>query len=260
MRSEKNRCGLVAPALLAILAIGSGQVAIAEDNLPPAPQEYLGRTIARTMHYAGAPWLVRESREREEEPAKLIESLGIRPGQTACDLGCGNGFYTLKLSAAVGPQGKVWAVDIQPEMIDLLEQRLKARKRTNVEAVVSTAIDPKLPEGELDLLLLVDVYHEFSHPEPMLAAIRKSLAPTGRVALVEFRSEDPTVPIKRLHKMSQQQCQKEFTANDMKLVGQYDELPWQHVLFYARDDSPLEEQPLRLWDKSDAAVTRPGLE
>jgi ubiquinone/menaquinone biosynthesis C-methylase UbiE len=209
--------------------------------------EYMGRAIARTMHYLGAPWLVRDSREREEEPAKLLTALEIKTGQTVSDLGCGNGFYTFALAEKVGPRGKVLAVDIQPEMLDLLRDRAKARNFPNVEPVLGEVDDPHLPAGAIDLVLLVDVYHEFSHPEEMLAAMRTSLSPTGRVALVEFRAEDPAVPIKRLHKMSQRQCLKEYTANGFKLVGQFDELPWQHVLFFARDDSKLPAQELKPW-------------
>lgn len=217
----------------------------------PAPPEYMGRQIAQTMHYAGAPWLVRESREREEECSKLLKALKIKPGQTVCDLGCGNGFYTLKLAKLVGPKGTVWAVDIQPEMLQLLDERATARGVTNLRPTLGVATSPNLPKGKIDLVLLVDVYHEFSHPQEMLTAIRDSLKSTGRVALVEYRTEDPDVPIKRLHKMSQQQVMKEYEANGFKLVEQYDELPWQHVFFFARDDSELEEAELKPWEKKE---------
>lgn len=216
--------------------------------------EYLGRPIAQTMHYLGAPWLVRESREREEEPAKLLASLGVEAGQTVCDLGCGNGFYTLSLAKLVGPKGRVLAVDIQPEMLELLNDRAESRGVTNVKTIEGAIDDPKLPAGSIDLVFLVDVYHEFSHPPEMLTAIRQSLKPDGRVALVEFRTEDPAVPIKPLHKMTQAQCLKEFTANGYKLVGQFDKLPWQHVLFFARDDSPLAEHKLVPWEAVGSMV------
>ena len=160
----------------------------------------------------------------------------------------GNGFYTLKMASRILPHGKVLAVDIQPEMLDLLSERATARSVDNIEPILGLLHDPKLPEGQVDLLLLVDVYHEFSHPPEMLAAIRASLKPEGRVALVEFRAEDPAVPIKPLHKMTQAQCMKEFTTGGFQLVGQYDELPWQHVLYFARDDSPLEAVDLVPWE------------
>ncbi len=221
------------------------------QRLDRGRDEYLGRPIAQTMHYLGAPWLVRESREREEEPAKLLAALEVQPGQTVCDLGCGNGFYSLALAEQVGPKGRILAVDIQREMLQMLKERAQARSVPNIKTIRGKIDDPRLPAGEVDLVLLVDVYHEFSHPEEMLTKIRASLRPEGRVALVEFRAEDPAVPIKPLHKMTQAQCLKEFLANGYKLVGQYDELPWQHVLFFARDDSPLAGAELAPWSASE---------
>jgi SAM-dependent methyltransferase len=209
-----------------------------DDVISPAPKEYKGREIAQTMHYLGAPWLTRESREREEDCATLLKALRIEPGDTVCDLGCGNGFYSLKLARLVGERGKVLAVDIQREMLELLKDAAAEKKIENIEPVLGTVVDPKLPEASVDLVLLVDVYHEFSHPEQMLAAIRRSLKPSGRVALAEFRAEDPTVPIKPLHKMSKEQIMKEFPPNGFKLVEEFDDLPWQHLMFFARDDAP----------------------
>ncbi|MEM8865809.1 MAG: class I SAM-dependent methyltransferase [Planctomycetota bacterium] len=244
---------LVARSLLLLIltacsADGQDDAAVAPSTeTPPARDIYIGRRIARTMHYLGAPWLVRDARVREEEPAKLMASLDVRPGQVVCDLGCGNGFYALRLAERVGPDGKVYAVDIQPEMLDLLRLRAEARSLANVTPVRGMVTDPKLPTDKLDLILLVDAYHEFSHPVQMLAAMRAALSPAGRVALVEFRAEDPAVPIKPLHKMTQQQCLKEFTANGYQLVGQFDGLPWQHVLLFARDDSPLPATDLTPW-------------
>jgi len=227
-----------------------------QAEIPPALEQYMGRRIARTMHFKGAPWLVRESRDREEEPAKMLGALGLTRGQTVCDLGCGNGFYTLKLAEHVGPKGTVYAVDIQPEMLQLLGERAETRGLNIIKPRLGTLVDPRLPAGEVDLILLVDVYHEFSHPVQMLTAMRASLKPQGRVALVEFRAEDPAVPIKPLHKMTQRQCVKEYTANGYKLVGQYDALPWQHVLLFARDDSPLKATPLKPWKKPLAASAK----
>lgn len=230
-----------------LIVVGCGVLLAPVSVGAQPPREYLGRTIAQTMHYAGAPWLVRESREREEEPGKLVDALDLRPGQTVCDLGCGNGFYTLRLAAEVAPTGEVYAVDIQSEMLRMLADRAEARQVRNVRPVLGEGSDPKLPAGAMDLVLMVDVYHEIAEPQAMLRAVRQSLKPTGRVALVEFRAEDPAVPIKPLHKMTQQQCLKEFTANGYKLVGQYDRLPWQHVLFFSREDSPREAATLKRW-------------
>lgn len=211
---------------------------VADDAVPPPATEYKGREIAQTMHYLGAPWLTRESRDREEDCNTLLAALKIKPGDTVCDMGCGNGFYSLKLARLVGERGRVVAVDIQREMLELLKDRAKEEKIGNIVPVLGTTVDPKLPSGAVDLVLLVDVYHEFSNPEQMLAAIRKSLKPSGRIALAEFRAEDPNVPIKPLHKMSKAQIMKEFPANGFKLVEEFDKLPWQHLMFFERDDAP----------------------
>lgn len=209
-------------------------LAAPEEKLPPPQQRYKGRKIAPVMGYQGAPWLMRSERVQEENPQKLLDALGIKPGQTVCDLGCGSGYYTLELARRVGPQGKVLAVDIQPEMLSLLDQGAKQSGLKNIELILNTPIDPKLPDEAVDLILLVDVYHEFSYPEQMLQAMRKSLKPDGRIVLVEFRGEDPTVPIKPLHKMTKQQIRKELEPNGYKLVEEFDELPWQHVMFFGK--------------------------
>jgi ubiquinone/menaquinone biosynthesis C-methylase UbiE len=208
--------------------------------LPPAKPGYMGRQIAVTMHYLGAPWLMRDSRQREEDCEMLLKALDVKPGQVVCDMGCGNGFYTLQLAQLAGEKGRVLAVDIQSEMLRLLDERAKETGISNIELIHGTQVDPRLPEGGVDLILLVDVYHEFSHPEQMLAAMRKALKPNGRIALAEFRLEDPKVPIKLLHKMSKKQILKEFPANGFKLVEQFDKLPWQHLMFFQRDETPLQ--------------------
>lgn len=220
--------------------------ALAQDvPVPPPAKEYKGREIAQTMHFLGAPWLTRDSRDREEDCHTMLAALKLKPGDTVCDLGSGNGFYTLKLAKLVGDKGRVLAVDIQREMLELLKDRATEEKITNIEPVLGGLTDPKLPEASVDLVLLVDVYHEFSHPEQMLAAIRRSLKPAGRVALVEFRAEDPAVPIKPLHKMSKAQIMKEFPPNGFKLVEEFDKLPWQHLMFFERETAPQEAQGKR---------------
>ena len=239
-----------------ILSANPHKLLAQQQNAPSAatadkddsrPGWYLGRRIARTMSYHGAGWLVRDSREREEQPQKLIKALQIKPGQKVCDYGCGNGYYTLRLAQLVGPKGMVYAVDIQQEMLDILATRFQPRDIRNIQPVLATDSDPKLPTDDLDLVLMVDVYHELSYPREVLAAIYRKLGPQGRIALVEYREEDPTVPIKPLHKMSQTQALKELTANGYKLVEQFDGLPWQHVFFFARNDSPLKKVPLIPW-------------
>jgi SAM-dependent methyltransferase len=217
------------------------------NSVDPPLRTYMGRTIAPFMDASGADWLVRNTRNREEHPAKLLKALGVAKGEAVCDFGCGNGFYTLQLAQRVGPRGKVFAVDIQQEMLDQLRERMGARGLHNVELILCTETDPRLPAGQVDIVLMVDVYHELSHPPEVLRSVRASLRPEGRLVLVEFREEDPTVPIKPLHKMSQAQVNREISANGFKLVEQFDGLPWQHVLFFARDDSPRKASDLRPW-------------
>lgn len=205
---------------------------VAEEELPRPLKRYKERRIAPYMTWHGAVWLTRPERAQEEQTDKLLSALKIKPGQTVCDLGCGNGYYTLELARMVGPKGKVLAVDIQQEMLHLLDLRVKEAGLTNVEPIPSTPIDPRLPPASCDLILVVDVYHEFGYPEQMLAALHKALKPDGRLVLVEFRAEDPLVPIKPEHKMSKRQVLKELEPNGYELAEQYDELSWQHVLFF----------------------------
>ena len=200
--------------------------------IPPPATHHMGREIAQTMHYTGAPWLVRESRQREEDCRMLVEALEIRPGQTLCDMGCGNGFYTLELARRVGPRGIVYAVDVQPEMLHMLAERVAREGIRNVRPILGTPIDPRLPSEALDLVICVDVYHEFSHPEAMLARMRESLKPDGMLVLAEFRGEDPAVPIKPLHKMTKAQVRAELEPSGYVLERQFDRLPWQHLLFF----------------------------
>ena len=199
------------------------------------------------MSADGAEWLTRKSREQEEQPKLLLNALQLRKGQRVCDFGCGNGYYSIELAHRVGPTGRVFAVDIQQEMLDLLAERVNSRGIKNVEPVLATADDPGLAEDSLDLVLMVDVYHELTDPEPILKRVHRSLRAKGLLVLVEFREEDPEVPIRPLHKMSQRQVVKEMAGNDFKLVRQFDEMPWQHVLFFAQKTSPWRGTKLHSW-------------
>jgi len=165
----------------------------------------------------------------------LIGALGIKRGQTVCDLGCGNGFYTLELAKRVGPKGTVWASDIQVEMLRMLAENAGEAGVRNIRPVLGTPIDPRLPKGQVDLVLCVDVYHEFSHPDAMLARIRESLADGGVLVLAEFRGEDPAVPIKPLHKMTKAQVRAELEAAGFRVAREFDRLPWQHLMFFEKD-------------------------
>lgn len=201
----------------------------------PAPVHYEGRRIAKTMSYHGANWLIRREREQEERTSELLKALDVRPGQVVCDLGCGNGYHALPLAEMVGEKGKVLCVDIQPEMLTLLKKRAKkAGVLDRIEPILATPTDPKLPANSLDLVLMVDVYHEISHPQEVLGHIRRALKPEGRVVFVEFRKEDLSVPIKHEHKMSKQQVIHEARLNGFDLAHSHDALPWQHVLFFQK--------------------------
>jgi len=214
-----------------------------ETPEPPAPKipealtHYMGREIAQTMHFLGAGWLIRNRREREERCSMMLANLGLKRGMTVCDMGCGNGFHTLQIAELVGEKGQVVGVDVQPEMLKLLRERMEEKAIENVIPILGSFHNPRLPLDSIDLILLVDVYHEFSHPEHMLEAMRKSLKPDGVIVLVEFREEDPDVPIKPLHKMSKKQVNKELNANGYKLVKDFDGLPWQHMMFFGKEDS-----------------------
>jgi ubiquinone/menaquinone biosynthesis C-methylase UbiE len=203
---------------------------------PPALKEYKGRRVAQTMHYSGAEWLTRDNREQEERCSLMLANLGVKRGMSICDMGCGNGFYAIQLAKMIGDEGHVYAVDIQPEMLKLLNRRADEQEVRNVSPILGTFTDPRLPKGKIDLILLVDVYHEFSHPEQMLAAMRDALSPTGLCALVEFRAEDENVPIKPEHKMTKEQILKEWPANGFTLVKEFENLPWQHLMFFGRDN------------------------
>lgn len=205
-------------------------------QVPPPLTEYMGRRIAQTMHFTGAEWLIRDVREREERCSLMLANLGVKPGMTVCDMGCGNGFYSLPIAKRLEDSGQVFGVDVQPEMLGFLRERMEEQGVENIVPILGSYHNPHLPRNSVDLVLMVDVYHEFSHPEQMLTAIRESLKPGGQVVLVEYRMEDPEVPIKLLHKMSKAQVNKELEANGFKLVREFDGLPWQHMMCFGRVD------------------------
>ena len=200
------------------------------------PKVYMGRQIAYTMHSAGAKWLIRQEREKEESTKEMIKALQLKEGMTVADVGCGNGYHSLVMAKLVGDRGKVLCVDIQQKMLDLLKQRAKKENISNYELIKGKYTDPMLPKGKVDLILLVDAYHEFTDPGNMLKKMRESLSGNGVLVLVEFRSEDKSVPIKEDHKMSKAQIEKELSGNGFKLVRSYDKLPWQHLLFYGKSN------------------------
>jgi predicted methyltransferase len=195
---------------------------------------YLGREIAKVMSYSGAYWLERPERKEEENPERVLAELELKPGMIVADVGAGSGYYSSRMAERVGPSGTVYALDIQPEMIDILRLQMSQRRVTNVKPVLCTETDPRLPAGTLDLALMVDVYHEFEYPYEMLAAIVKALKPGGRVVFVEFRANDPGVPIKALHTMTEAQVRKEAALHPLEWVRTVGELPWQQVIVFRR--------------------------
>ena len=191
-----------------------------------------GRVIAQVMGYEGAAWLERPERESEEQPSKAIAALDIKPGQVVADVGAGSGYYTVRLAEGVGPTGRVFATDIQPEMLSLLKKRLSRERLDNVELVLATDVDPRLPEGQLDLILMVDVYHELARPQEVLRKLRAALKPDGRLVLIEFRKESAWVPIREEHKMSVKEARMELEAEGYRFDRVIDVLPWQHILVF----------------------------
>lgn len=215
-----------------------------EDHDPNGTGKfYMGREIALVMGHLAADWLERPEREAEEAPAVLLEALRIQPGDAVADVGAGSGYFTFRLAKLVGPKGKVFAVDIQPEMLDLIQKRAEKENVKNVELVPGKIDDPKLPKESVDLILMVDVYHEFSHPWEMASAMIESLKPGGRLVFVEYRLEDPSIPIKTVHKMSERQVKKEMAIHPLVWKQTLDVLPRQHILVFQKPARESESAP-----------------
>jgi ubiquinone/menaquinone biosynthesis C-methylase UbiE len=196
---------------------------------------YMGREIAYVMGHSAASWLERPEREEEENPKKLLELLAFKDGDVMADIGAGSGYYSFRIAKLVAPKGKVLAVDIQKEMLDIIRDKAKKAGVTNVEPVQGEEADPKLKDESVDLILLVDVYHEFSFPYEMTEKMVKALKPGGRLVFVEFRLEDEKVPIKLVHRMTERQVLKEMAEfKELKHAGTSDKLPWQHVITFTK--------------------------
>ena len=200
----------------------------------PGVHPVSGRVYARTMSVEGATWLERRERDREEEPDLALRLLRIRRGSTVADIGAGSGYFTVRLAKIVGAMGKVYASDIQPGMLTLLQQNVTRARVDNVIPVLGAMDDPRLPAGSIDLAIMVDVYHELSEPQRMLQRIREALKPDGRLALLEYRAEDPEVPILRDHKMSKAQVRLELEHEGFTQSRVYDDLPWQHLFVFTK--------------------------
>lgn len=195
---------------------------------------YMGREIAHVMGPGGIPWLDRPGRDEEERPEVVIDALQLHGGETVADLGAGSGYFTFRIAPKVGSRGKVLAVEIQDEMIEALRQRSKEQEVTNVEIVKGSEGDPRLPASGVDVVLMVDVYHELNYPFEVMSAVRKALKPGGRVVFVEYRKEDPKVAIKELHKMSVEQLEREMRAVGLVRLRTVETLPLQHIVIFAK--------------------------
>jgi len=223
---RNNRCRIGAPLCLALTL---SSVAFTQSVHPVT-----GRRIAPVMGLGGADWLDREERAREEQPEKTMAALNLKPGMMVADVGAGTGFYSIRMARCVAPAGIVYANDIQPGMLDRLRAKAAAQDVKNIEIILGTESDPKLPPGKLDLVLLVDVYHEFSQPQRMLDRIRESLKPDGKLVLLEFRKEDPAVPIRPEHKMSLGEVKAEVIPEGYQFDKAVETLPWQHIVFFRK--------------------------
>jgi SAM-dependent methyltransferase len=239
--SRNSKPALILVLLLHALALpaAAGESAPSRYATIPASPDgigkvYMGREIAQVMSFHGAEWLERPERIEEERPDLLLSALELKLGMTVADIGAGTGYYSWRMAQRVGAGGMVYAVDIQPEMIKLLEQQMSRRGAANVKAVLGTLTDPRLPPASIDLALMVDVYHELEYPYEMLAAIVRALKPGGRLVFVEFRAGDAAVPIKILHTTSEAQVRKEAAVHALQWVKTARDLPWQNAVVFRK--------------------------
>jgi SAM-dependent methyltransferase len=224
-RNPARAAAFLLVAVLSILVLSAQQ---------PGVHPVSGRVFALPMSVQGAPWLEREERDVEEEPDRALRILKIAKGAVVADIGAGSGYMSIRMAKIVGPQGKVYANDIQLGMLDLVRKNMEKAKLTNVVPVLGTVEDPRLPAGVLDLALMVDVYHEFSRPQQMLQKIRESLKPDGRLVLLEYRGEDPQIPIRPEHKMTREQVKLELEHEGFTLKTVNEDLPRQHIFVFTR--------------------------
>jgi SAM-dependent methyltransferase len=262
MSRNHPHAGRAFSAILASIAflLGQGPASAQEDppksDSPPKtkapakpkarrdpPGTYMGRPIADVMGFQAADWLFRDSREAEEQPEKMLDALKIKPGETVADIGAGAGYTSLRLARRVGPDGLVLATDVQTQMLAMLTDNARAAGVKNIKAIRSTQSDTKLPDGKVDLALMVDVYHEASNPEALLQGLKKALKPGGRLVFVEFRGEDPEVPIKPEHKMTLKQVRREVEPQGFLFKESLEFLPWQHIIIFEKAaEAPVPEK------------------
>jgi len=230
-------CAVLTIASSAVLA-QTGLNAERYSQLPASAdgigKSYMGREISAVMGWQGASWLERQEREREERTDLLLAALMLKPGNVVADIGAGTGYLSRRMAPLVMPGGKVWAVDVQPEMINLLQAGVKRNGLTQIEARLSAVDDVKLPASSVDLAIMVDVYHELAYPYEVMASLLKALKPGGRLVFVEYKAEDTFVPIKPLHKMSEAQIKREAAVFALDWERTVKTLPWQHVVVFRK--------------------------
>lgn len=234
MKKYSNFIFVVIALCFSLLGNAQGKYILKSGDANGIDKWYMGRQIAQVMSHYGIEWLEREEREKEENTSLLLKNLNVQPGMMIADIGAGSGYHSSLLSKMVG-NGKVYAVDVELEMIAFLKDRIKAEKTKNVLPVLSTEQTVRLPANSIDLMLLVDVYHEFSYPYEMGVAMLEALKPGGKLVLVEFRTEDTMVPIKTIHKMSEQQAVREFKAAGFIFEKNISNLPWQHCMVFRKN-------------------------
>ena len=240
MSCKAFRRGIFAALLIAASAVLAQPAAFAERYSPvPANADgigkrYMGREISAVMGWQGAAWLERDERDREERTDLLLAALALRPGMAVADVGAGTGYLSRRMAPAVMPGGKIWAVDVQPEMVSLLQAGARRSGLAQIEARLGAVDDVMLPAGSVDLAVMVDVYHELAYPYEVMASVMKALKPGGRIVFVEYKAEDPRVPIKPLHKMSEAQIRREAAVFALDWERTVSTLPWQHVVIFRK--------------------------
>ena len=219
---------------------------------------YMGREIAHVMGHQAADWLERPEREEEEKTDLLVEALKFREGEVVADIGCGSGYVARKIAKKVGESGVVYGVDIQQEMLDLLAKRMAMFRIGNVKPVMGTTTDPKLPPASCDTMIMVDVYHEFDEPYEMIQSMVAALKPGGRIVFVEYRGEDPTVPIKLVHKLTEAQVKKEMSAHPLEFVETIGILPRQHIIIFRKTTGKTADCCLTPTSRSALLIRKPA--
>lgn len=227
---------LTAGAALAQPAADAERYSVVPTSTDGIGKRYMGREISAVMGWQGAAWLEREEREREERTDLLLTALALRPGMVVADIGAGTGYLSRRMAPAVMPGGRVWAVDVQPEMVSLLQAGAKRSGLTQIHAWLGAVDDVRLPAGSVDLAVMVDVYHELAYPFEVMTSVVNALKPGGRIVFVEYKAEDPRVPIKPLHKMSEAQVKREAAVIALDWERTVRTLPWQHVVVFRKRD------------------------